>query len=282
MGLIRAIGAAAIVTGMVACSSAPIAQDIAQSQANEIVALLADNGISAVAQKGSGGGARYSVEVDAEYYTRAISLLHRHGLPGEVKRSFNELVAPQGLIPNSREMESLRLDHALATEIEEAVSNHPGVASVRVIVRASFLKDKSEPAVSAVIQQKPGAALNAEALTGVIQRAVPGMRPENVFVSMESAPALSAGDGGLEGVVNVGGAVVRVPLVPFLFGRVPKDEYKLFTFGLVGCLVLLGCVGGVLGYWWGYYHRAKPVFDDNDPDARHLRLDRVRRDLPEA
>jgi len=264
------------------CSSAPIAQDIAQSQANEIVALLADNGISAVARKGSGGQSRYTVEVDAGYYTEAVSLLHRAGLPGEVKRSFADLIAPQGLIPNSRDMEALRLDHALAAEVEAALTNHPAVMSARVIVRSNFSKDKAEAAVSAVIQHRPEMTVNPESMSGVILRAVPGVRPENVYIAIEPASANGARRSESEGVTNVGGSVVRVPLVPFLLGRVPKDEYNFFTLGLVGSLILLGCVGAVIGYWWGYYHRSKPLFDEREGDPRQLRLDRLRRDLPET
>lgn len=276
---IIALGVAIVIAG---CSSTPIAQDIAQSQANEIVALLAENGISAVARKGTGGQSRYTVEVDAEHYTAAITLLHRAGLPGEEKRSFADLVAPQGLIPNSRDMEALRLDHALGAEIETALLNHPGIITARVIVRSSIVQERGEPAVSAVIQYRPEAAVNREALGGIIARAVPGVRPDNVFLALEPAPSPGAFKVGTEGAANVDGQVVRVPLVPFLFGRVPKDEYNLFTFGLVGSFILLGCVGAVLGYWWGYYHRARPLFDENEGESRQPRLERLRRDLPEA
>ncbi len=273
------LGLAMYVAG---CSSAPIAQDVAQSQANEIVALLADNGISAVARKGSGGQSRYTVEVDAGYYTEAVSLLHRAGLPGEEKRSFADLIAPQGIIPNSRDMEALRLDHALAAEVEAALANHPAVASARVIVRSSFTQEKSEAAVSAVIQYRPDMTVNPESINGIILRAVPGVRPESVYIAIEPAAVAGARRAETEGVTNVAGSVVRVPLVPFLFGRVPKDEYNLFALGLVGSLVLLGCIGAVIGYWWGFYHRAKPLYEEREGDPRQLRLDRLRRDLPET
>lgn len=270
--------AAVVMTG---CSSTPIAQDIGQSQANEIVALLADNGISAIARKGSGGQGRYLVEVDSEYYTQAVSLLHRHNLPGEPKRSFSDLVTPHGFIPNSREMESLRLDRALGVEIEEALQNYPGVASARVIVRSSFLKDGGEPGVSAVVQRHIDGEVNVEALSGIIARAVPGVAPERILVAVEVAPAPLSGAAVVEGAVNNAGAVVRVPLVPFVFLRVPKDEYNYFVFGLVGALLVLGGVGAILGYWFGFYHRTKPGFDEDLVDPRQLRLERARRDVPE-
>lgn len=266
---------------MTGCSSTPVAQDIAQNQANEIVAVLAENGISAIARKGSGGQSRYSVEVDSEHYTEAVSLLHRHGLPGEPKRSFTELVSPQGLIPNSREMESLRLDRALGVELEEALQNYPGVASARVIVRSSFMKEGAEPGVSAVVQRLPDAQVNAEALTGIIARAVPGVVTERILVAIEVAATPPTGAALVEGAVNNDGHVVRVPLVPFVFLRVPKDEYNYFVFGLLGCLFVLGLVGAVVGYWWGFYHRTKPGFDDDMVESRSLRLERPRRDVPE-
>jgi type III secretory pathway lipoprotein EscJ len=277
----RTIAMLVVAVWLAACSSTPIAQDIAQSQANEIVALLADNGISAVAHKSGGGQGRYTVEVAAEHYTAAVSLLHRHGLPGEVKRSFADMVAPQGLIPNSREMEALRLDRALGVELEETLLNYPGVVAARVIVRSSFLKEGATPGVSAVIQHRAESPVNAEALSAVISRAVPGVAPERILVALEVAAPRGGGDSGVEGAVNLAGEVVRIPLVPFLFLRVPKDEYNYFVFGLVGGLLVLGIVGAIVGYWWGFYHRGKGGFEENGGEPRPLRLDRTRREIPE-
>ncbi len=277
----RSVVAVIAVVVMTGCGSTPIAQDIAQNQANEIVALLADNGISSAARKSSGGQGRYVVEVDAEHYTQAISLLHRAGLPGEPRRSFSDMVMPQGLIPNSREMESLRLDRALGVEIEEALQNHPGVASARVIVRSSFVKEGGEPGVSAIVQRHVDANVNIEALTGIIARAVPGIAPERIMVALETATSQPSGVASVEGAVNAAGSVVRVPLVPFVFLRVPKDEYNYFVFGFVGALVVLCGVGAVIGYWFGFYHRTKPGYDEDMVDPRQLRLDRSRRDVPE-
>jgi hypothetical protein len=69
--------------------------------------------------------------------------------------------------------------------------------------------------------------------------------------------------------------------VPFLFLRVPKDEYNYFVFGLVGALLVLALVGAILGYWWGFYHRGKSGLDDVGGDPRQLRLERARREIPE-
>jgi len=279
----RFVALVALVCLLAGCGSVPVAQDITQQQSHEIVALLAQHGISATAARETGGQGRYRIEVDGEHYTQAISLLHRHGLPGESKPSFSELVQPHGLLPNSREMEALRLDHAIATEIEETLASHPAILSARAIVRLNFLREGSGPAVSVVAQSRAGAAVTGEALAGIVRRAVPGVAPENIVISVEPAAGASAVTGEV-GAWNQDGAVIAVPLVPFILGwRVPRDDYNALVLALLGILVLIAGIGGVLGYWWGWSHSTRGGFEAGQGEgARQLRIERVRRDLPES
>ncbi|MCB0332783.1 MAG: hypothetical protein KDD55_04740, partial [Bdellovibrionales bacterium] len=94
------------------CGDVPVARGITQSQANEIVAVLSHHGIYAFADKQVGVGDSYDVEVKKSYYTRAVDLLHAKGLPAKTPERFSDLIAQKGIIPDSREVEALRLDHA--------------------------------------------------------------------------------------------------------------------------------------------------------------------------
>lgn len=263
------------------CNTVPVAEDVSQSQANEMVAILNDHGISAVASRESGGKGKYSVDVKRSYYSQAVSLLHEKGLPGERKPTFGELIAQNGLIPNSREMDALKLDHALATEVEEMLQNHPGIAAARVIVRLNFLKTAQEPAASVIVQQKPGAGISPEQLAPVITQIIPGIKNENVSVTVVSAVADDEVSGS-EGVFNIKGKVLRVPLAPFLFfWRVPEDDYTQIVLILFGCVAVVACVGAIFGYWYGYYQHSKQYFDTTLPEVvpRAPKYDRVRRDV---
>lgn len=265
-----------------ACGSVPVAEDVSQTQATEIVATLNQSGIYALASKESGGRGKYTVEVKRSFYSQAVALLHEKGLPGERKPTFNEMVAQNGIIPNSREMDALKLDHALATEIEEMLQNHPGVASARVIVRLNFLKSAQQPAVSVVVQQREGASATSESLAPLITRIVPGVQAENVTVT--TVPTLGDREGGAtEGVLNDGKRIIRVPLAPFLFfWRVPEDDYGHIVIVFFACLLMIGLVGGIVGYWYGYYQQSKQYFDTTLPEVVQRpgpRYERSRREV---
>ncbi|MBX7145118.1 MAG: hypothetical protein K1X79_11755 [Oligoflexia bacterium] len=264
------------------CDGTPIAQDLDQRQATEIVAVLHEQGISAFAERESGGKGRYHVEVRRADYSQAVTILHDRNLPGERRASFNELVAQSGLIPNSRELDALKVDRALATEVEEMLQNHPDVAAARAIVRLNFLRDQQEPAVSLVIQERSGRSVRKDDIVAAISKIVPGVRPESVsiLVSAVNEPGQTALT---EGARNIEGKVVRIPLTPFLyFWRVPEDEYAQIAGVLVGFLVIVGIVGAFMGYWFGVYQHSREYFDTSLPEVISPRAIRPMRVRPEV
>ena len=131
------------------CGDVDLVSDVSQSKANQIVALLSQNGVEAMATRASGGRGRYTVDVDRSSYSRAVTLISEAGLPGEDEQSFSDLVTSHGMLPNSREIEALRVDRALGLELEEQLRAHPGVVAARVVVRMNFVKNNSTPSVSA-------------------------------------------------------------------------------------------------------------------------------------
>ena len=268
------------------CSSTPVVQDLTQNQANEVVAALTSQGIEAIAKKESGGRGLYSVQIPAEQYAEAVSLLHERGLPSEPRPSMNDLLASQGIIPSSREMEALRLDYALGTQVEEELESLPNVQQARCVVRLNFLKNAQTPSVSIVVQHRQGTnPLAAETITDLVQRAIPGVNKNNISLALGDAPELSHSNGSpSEGISRENGAVHKVPLVSFLWlWRVPADEYTELALLFSGALIVVGIAAAGLGYWTCMYHRTRDTVETNLPEVfpKSLRLDRVRKDLPE-
>lgn len=268
---------------LAACNSTPVAYDLTQTQANQIVALLNQHGIGAVSSKETGGRGRFTVQVKNDYYAQAVTLINEKGLPGEAALSFSDLVAQQGLMPASREMEALKLDHAMAAEIEEILQTHPGIAAARAVVRMNSNKANSETAVSLVLQEKASSTIDKSEIIELVARAVPGIKRESIFVSAHKSPAAETFLMN-EGALNTGSQVLRVPLVPFLLAwRVPEDDYNTLAFAIIGCFMLIGMIGGIIGYYYGFSQQGKIGAEGELPDLkpRTLKLDRSRRDLPE-
>jgi type III secretory pathway lipoprotein EscJ len=247
----------AIAASVLGCGESPVADDLAQRDANRIVAELRSRGIEAVTSKERGAKGRYSVSVPSSKFGDAAVILNQLGLPGESKPSFSELVEPSGILPSSREVESLRLDRASAAEIETLLSGHPAVVSVGALVRVRSIHAGDSPTVSVVIQKRAGASVDEASLRDLITRSVPGMKPDGVMVTIaeQSSPPVSLGVG-----------APGDPLVPFLvFWRVPQGDYGGLSFLLVGLLVFISGLAALGGYIFGQYNFSR--------HAEALRLD---------
>lgn len=269
---------------IVGCETVPVAEDIPQTQATEVVAALTANGIAARATRTTNNKDKYSVSVEKEDYSPAVTILSEQGLLKKPEPTFTDLIAQQGLLPNSREIEALRFGRAQAAQLEELLQAHPAVAAVRALVSASSSGAvESQPSISVVIQKRAGAELATETVSAIVAKALPNIPLENIKVSIsDKAPERSPSN--VAGAYREGGRVLNVPLVPFLFGwRVPRDDYNGLALALVGFLVLVISLGALVGYWLGYYQQARQLFDQETPENPfRLRSEPERKNLPEA
>jgi len=88
-----------------------------------------------------------------------------------------------------------------------------------------------------------------------------------------------------EGAANQAGRVVRIPLTRFLFGwRVAEGDYRGLAVSLIAFLLLMGILGMVAGYWYGFYRHSSGSFRMGllDSGTRGARGEKATRNLPEA
>ena len=229
------------------CSRSPVADDIAQREANKIVAVLGEHGIEAGTEKSRGSKGRYSVVVASGDFGAAVSLLTKYNLPAEQGASFEELMAPSGILPASADVENLRMDRAIASEVEHLLLGQDGVSSVSVVVRSHSIPRGASPSVS-IVAQTSGGTLDQEKVRELVTKAVPGVQRGDISFSVT------------QGVrsMNGGEAQWSDPLVPFLkFWRVPVSEYNSLAYLLIGVMSVVALLTGVGGYIYGQYQAAK-------------------------
>jgi type III secretory pathway lipoprotein EscJ len=266
------------------CRAVSIADNVDQNQANQIVALLNSRGISSYARKDSGGKDSYSVEVDQAYYAQAKTMLVEKDLPKKAQVNLSELMAPQGLLPNSREIEAIRIDQALALQVESILLAHPAVAHAKAVVRNSSVESEGNKGASVVIQKLSSSNLASADVLKIVHRVLPDISEQNILISVEEETKGQI-TGEVQGVYNKSGNLSYVPLVPFLFNwRVPDTDFNAMVFVLIGCFLVLGLIGALIGYWFGYYHHSRQFIDQGLPDltARSLKIERSVRDMPEV
>lgn len=266
------------------CDTVPIAEDVPQSQAREIVAVLNDNGVPAAASRKSGGGGKYEVRVSGRSYLRANSLLVEHKLPRKEELTSDDLIRGQGLLPQSRELEALKLDRALALQLEELIRANPSVKTATVVVRLNSAGSGGQPGVSVSAAEAEKGAVRREDLAELAARTIPGIKPEQVYVALHQDRAGGAGAPGPRGS-NASGASV-----PFLFGitNIPEDDYAPLAFLFIGSLVVVALSGGLVGFWFGGLHQERPAAAEPPPRvpdrlARPARIEgKPKRDLTEV
>jgi len=242
--LLLSVTAMLLVSG---CGSSPVADDIGQREANQIVSLLREHGITAQVAKARGNKGRYSVSVRDDYYVDAAGILTRIGLPAEKKASFEDLTASHGIIPASREVEALRLDRATAAEIEDLLHARSDVAGVSVLVRARSCEGKSPPTATVVVQKRPGATIQLDDIREIGTRAVPGIKSDDVFVSIVDSPSAKSVDESAQ-------VEKDADLVSFLgVSQVPVSEYQKHVFLFIALTVFVGTLAGLSGYLVGQF-----------------------------
>jgi len=254
---------AAVLTG---CGTVPVAYDLDQGQANQIVSVLNSNGISAKAERQIGGRGGFTVQVRSSGYARAVDIMTKKGLPSRVQESFADLIAPKGFIPDSREMEALRLDHALSIQLQELLTSLPQVDAANVVVRRHFMQPKGETGVSVTISYKGESSPDGQVIRDLVSQVVPGIEIDRVSLSQFRADAESA-QVGEEGVFNKDGELVRTPLTNLVFGwRVSEEDYRGIVLFMVGFSLILCLMGVLAGYWYGYVkQQSRKLFDAELP-----------------
>lgn len=229
---------------VVGCNTAPVADDVAQREANEIVAVLSRHDISARLIKTRGGKGRYSVVVSESDFGNAAEVLNQLGLPTEKKPTFQELTALSSIIPPSREVEALRLDRAIASELEDLFRVRNDLGYVSVLVRMHSKGTGERPAVTAVIQKREAKTIDVSELKEVIRRSVPGIEREDIYVSVIDAldkdlTSTPAGE----------------TLVSFLgIGRVVERDHAALVLVVVGLVLFSAALGGLAGYLLGQFN----------------------------
>jgi type III secretory pathway lipoprotein EscJ len=226
------------------CNNSAVVQEATQEQAREVVVTLYERGIAAVMEKQQGGKGVYTVNVPSGRYGEALKIISEKNLPSPVHATFHDFVGSGSIIPSSREIEALRVDHAIGIEIEDLLGRLPGVTAVKAVVREKAELDATHQGVAAVVNRSKGAELSLAQITALISKVVPGISQDKITVQIiddESAHA---------------SADAARKMVPFLWVTfVPESDYKTLAVFFLGCVLVVGVASVLTGYWWGYYRR---------------------------
>jgi type III secretion system YscJ/HrcJ family lipoprotein len=240
---------------VVGCS-APVATDLEESEANEIVVALEESGIGA--DKATLRGDRFEIRVAARDLGDALRALDAADLPREREEGFEALMDESSLVPSASE-ESTRRTAAVSAELARSIERLPGVVDARVHLsvpeRGRFSDAPAlAPRGSVLVRHEEGASIDPERVRALVCGAVSGLSRADVeVVSVEVPPRATSA----QRYVHVGPIAVAPSSAPLLNG--------LF----VGSLALHALLAGALIYSLRR-RRARPDEPANEEGKRHV------------
>jgi type III secretion protein J len=193
---------------LTACSQEEIVHGLEESQANQVLVALDEDGMRAEKRREEGSEGTWRVEVASSEAPRAQRLLAERELPRPRPPGFGEVFGKGSIVPTPAEERALYL-HALSGELARSVEAIDGVVEARVhlaLPPADSLRPEpvTTPRAAVLVKVRPGARSRLEPLAPGIQAlvagAVAGLDATAVSVVVaEAAPASRTPDGGAPG-----------------------------------------------------------------------------------
>ncbi|MEL6839951.1 MAG: type III secretion inner membrane ring lipoprotein SctJ [Pseudomonadota bacterium] len=171
--------------------------DLEEREANEMVAVLAAEGIAASRARDKKG--IYEISVESVDIPAAVTLLKRANLPHEKFMSFGDVFSSEGIIATPFEQHA-RYIHALNQELSGTLTALDHIRSARVLItsppQGRYDRTPPKATASVTIEYPPGADLSrhVSAIKSIVSHAVPNLDYDDVAVAMFAAggPSISA------------------------------------------------------------------------------------------
>lgn len=187
--------AVAALLALAGCGKAELYADLAEPQANEMIAVLQNAGIDASKSPLKEG--RWSVAAPEGDFARSVAILRAQGLPRDDFANLGDLFKKEGFVSSPIE-ERARLIHGLSQELAHTISDIDGVVQARVhlaMPQPDPLNQTQKPASASVfIKYRPG--VNMLPHTGQIKalavNAIEGLAYDRVSVVLFPAQPLPA------------------------------------------------------------------------------------------
>lgn len=241
------------------CDSVPIAEDISQAQAREVVAVLSEQGIDGIFHRKRNGVGSFFVEVSSKDFPAAVRILHEKGIPESSSEEVLATLSKSSFLPDSRLVEGVRLDFVRAMQLEGLLENFPDVISAKVMLRL-HLRDAAkqsggrdresvtgaEQGASVVLRVKDASLIPRAEIEKLLHSIVPELEPEKIHL------AIFTHESAKQDVEREPLAGPHIEYSELFFGwKVAKEDYPAIALSLLGTILLVGIAGVMGGYWFG-------------------------------
>ncbi len=175
------------------CSKQNLYANQSEQHANEMIAVLGENGIEAAKSEGEEG--TYNIDVSQSDFAKAIEILRSRGLPREQFESLGTIFKPGGLNETPLAQRA-RLTYGLQQELNQTINEIDGVVNARVqlaMPTPNALGQEAKPSsASVLVKYRTGFDLRSQtsAIKALVANGVEGLNYDDVSVVMVPAQAL--------------------------------------------------------------------------------------------
>jgi type III secretion protein J len=175
------------------CSKQNLYANQSEEHANEMIAVLGENGIEAEKTEGEEG--TYNINVAQADFAKAVDLLRARGLPREQFESLGTIFKPGGLNETPLAQRA-RLIYGLQQELSQTINEIDGVVTARVQLAMPqpdpLSQDIKPSSASVLVKYRTGFDLRSQtsAIKALVANGVEGLSYDNVSVVMVPAQAL--------------------------------------------------------------------------------------------
>jgi type III secretion protein J len=178
---------------LVGCSKQNLYANQSEQHANEMIAVLGENGIEAEKEPGEEG--TYNVNVSQGDFAKAVEVLRARGLPREQFESLGTIFKP-GALNDTQLAQRARFVFGLQQELSETINEIDGVVTARVQLAMPqpdpLSQDVKPSSASVLVKYRTGFDLRSQtsAIKSLVANGVQGLSYDNVSVVMVPAQAL--------------------------------------------------------------------------------------------
>lgn len=213
---------------LVSCSKTELYHNLSEDEANEILVVLQESGITASKkQEIVQNEVTWTVGVDQKDLSKARALLVERNLPRRRQPGIEDIYKDKGLISTPDEQKA-RFIIGMRGNIINALRQNPDVIDADVVINvpdkdefgSTDVADKKHPTASLIIKIRPTpeaqATLTESKLQRVVASAIPDLDPRDVTVIMSYVGGLPAGTlpGQAPPVVTAGASTSSLAVVP--------------------------------------------------------------------
>lgn len=163
--------------------------NLSETDANQMLALLASNQIGGDKRTDKDGG--LVLQVEKSDFVKAVEVLRQNGYPHRTYRSVDELF-PSGQLVSSPAQEQAKIRFLREQSLERMLSNIEGVISANVVIADGDNEDVTRPSpessASVLIKYSPEVNLRAlsSQLKNLIHHALPGVNEDHISLVVQA------------------------------------------------------------------------------------------------